>query len=76
MAAAQKAENHGDGYSQNSLVAAEALSLMMSSHGTSLKWSWRPSQSAVYIYIYILIYTCIYMYWTELKFSKNYANAP
>ena len=33
-------------YSQNSLVAVEALSLKISSRGTSLKWSWRPSQSA------------------------------
>ena len=32
-------------HSQNSL-AAEALSLKISSHGTSLKWSWRPSQPA------------------------------
>ena len=31
---------------QNSLAAAEALSLKISSHGTSLKWSQRPSQSA------------------------------
>ena len=31
---------------QNSLAAAEALSLKISSHGTSLKWSWRLSQSA------------------------------
>ena len=33
-------------HSQNSLAAAEALSLKISSHGTSLKWSQRPSQSA------------------------------
>ena len=33
-------------HSQNSLAAAEALSLKISSHGTSLKWSRRPSQSA------------------------------
>ena len=33
-------------HSQNSLAAAEAPSLKISSHGTSLKWSWRPSQSA------------------------------
>ena len=33
-------------HSQNSLAAAEAQSLKISSHGTSLKWSWRPSQSA------------------------------
>ena len=33
-------------HSQNSLAAAEALSLMISSHGTFLKWSWRLSQSA------------------------------
>ena len=32
-------------HSQNSL-AAEALSLKISSHGTSIKWSQRPSQSA------------------------------
>ena len=33
-------------YSQNSLAAAaEALSLKISSHGTSLKWSWRPSSN-------------------------------
>ena len=32
--------------SQNSLEAAEAPSLKVSSHGTSLKWSQRPSQSA------------------------------
>ena len=31
---------------QNSLAAAEALSLKISSHGTSLKWSQRPSPSA------------------------------
>ena len=31
---------------QNSLAAAEALSLKISSHGTSLKWSWRLPQSA------------------------------
>ena len=33
-------------HSQNSLAAAEAPSLKISSHGTSLKWSRRPSQSA------------------------------
>ena len=33
-------------HSQNSLAAAEALSLKISTHGISLKWSWRPSQSA------------------------------
>ena len=33
-------------YSQNSLAAAEALILKISCHGTSLKWSQRPSQSA------------------------------
>ena len=33
-------------YSQNSLTAAEAPSLKMSYHGTSLQWIWRPSQSA------------------------------
>ena len=32
-------------HSQNSLAASEAPSLKISSHGTSLKWSWRPSQS-------------------------------
>ena len=32
-------------YSQNSL-AAEAVCLKISSHGTSLKWSGRPYQSA------------------------------
>ena len=32
--------------SQNSLGAAEASSLKVSSHGTSLKWSERPSQLA------------------------------
>ena len=31
---------------QNLLPATEALSLKISSHGTSLKWSWRLSQSA------------------------------
>ena len=31
---------------QNSLAAAEALSLKISSHGISLKWSQRLSQSA------------------------------
>ena len=30
---------------QNSLTAAEAPSLKISAHGTSLKWSGRPSQS-------------------------------
>ena len=62
MAAAQAAENHGDGWgltwyflwgihtshptwthSQNSLAAAEASTLKVSSHRTSLKWSGRPS---------------------------------
>ena len=33
-------------HSQNSLAAAEAPSLKILSYGTSLKWSWRPSQSA------------------------------
>ena len=33
-------------HSQNSLAAAEALILKISSHGTSLKWSQRPFQSA------------------------------
>ena len=33
-------------YSQNLLAAAEALSWKISSYGISLKWSWRPSQSA------------------------------
>ena len=33
-------------HSQNWLAAAEALSLKISSRGTSLKWSQRPSQSA------------------------------
>ena len=33
-------------HSQNSLAAVEAQSLKISSHQTSLKWSWRPSQSA------------------------------
>ena len=33
-------------HSQNSLAAAGELSLKVSSHGTSLKWSWRLSQSA------------------------------
>ena len=33
-------------YSQNSLAVAEALSLKISCHRTSVKWSWRPSQSA------------------------------
>ena len=33
-------------HSQNSLAVAEAPSLKISSHGTSLKWSQRPSQSA------------------------------
>ena len=32
-------------HSQNLLAAAEAPSLKISSHGTSLKWSRRPSQS-------------------------------
>ena len=30
-------------HSQNLSAAAEALSLKISSHGTSIKWSWRPS---------------------------------
>ena len=33
-------------HSQNSLAAAEAPSLKISSHGTSLKWSQKPSLSA------------------------------
>ena len=33
-------------HSQNSLAAAETLSLRISSHGICLKWSWRASQSA------------------------------
>ena len=33
-------------HSQNPLAAADALNLKISSHGTSLKWSWRPTQSA------------------------------
>ena len=33
-------------HSQNSLAVAEALSLKIFSHGTSLKWSQRLSQSA------------------------------
>ena len=33
-------------HSQNSLVAAETLSLKISSDRTSLKWSWKLSQSA------------------------------
>ena len=33
-------------HSQNSPVAAEELSLKISSHKTSLKWSWRPSRLA------------------------------
>ena len=33
-------------HSQNSLTAAEALSLEISSCETTLKWSQRPSQSA------------------------------
>ena len=33
-------------HSQNSLAAVETLSLKISSHGTSLKWSRRPSQPA------------------------------
>ena len=32
-------------YPQNSLAAAEATSLKISSHARSLKWSQRPSQS-------------------------------
>ena len=32
--------------SQNSKAAVEVLSLKISSHGTSLKWSQRPSPSA------------------------------
>ena len=31
-------------YSQNSLAKAEALGLKISSHDTSLKWSWRLFQ--------------------------------
>ena len=58
MATAQPAKNHGDElgltwylgwgiyHSQNSLAAAEALSLKIYSHGTSLKWSRWASQSA------------------------------
>ena len=34
-------------HSQKALAAAEALSLKIFSHGTSLKWSWSPSQSAL-----------------------------
>ena len=33
-------------HSQNSLAAAEALSSKIYAHQKSLKWSWRPSQSA------------------------------
>ena len=33
-------------HAQNSLITAEALSLKISSYGTSVKWSQRPSQSA------------------------------
>ena len=33
-------------HSQNSLAAADARRVKLSSHGTSLKWSRRPSQSA------------------------------
>ena len=33
-------------YPQNTLAALEALSLKIFCHGTSLKWSQRPSQSA------------------------------
>ena len=33
-------------HSQNSLAAAEAVSLKISSYETSLKWSLKPSQSA------------------------------
>ena len=32
-------------HSENSLATAEALSWKISSHGTSLKWSEKPSQS-------------------------------
>ena len=32
-------------HSQNSLAGAEALSLKISSLGTSLKWLWRPFES-------------------------------
>ena len=60
MPAVQAAENHGDEWgltwyltsiptwthSQNSLATVEALSLKISFHGTSLKSSGRPSQSA------------------------------
>ena len=64
MAAAQRAENHGDEWGltwylrwaiytsipmwthSQHLPAAEALNLKISSHGTSLKWSQRLSQSA------------------------------
>ena len=61
MAAAQAAENLGDkcdltwwelytaiatwNHLQNSAVEKAAI-LEISSHGRSLKWSWRPSQSA------------------------------
>ena len=56
-AAAQAAENHGDGWgiytpiaawnhSQNLLAAAEALSLKIPSHGTNHKWLWRSSKTA------------------------------
>ena len=58
MAAAKEAENHGNKWglawyfrwgiyttipTQTSLAAAEALSLKISSHGISLKWSGRLS---------------------------------
>ena len=58
MAAAQATENHGDGWgliwylwrgiytsvptSQNLQEAAEGVSSKIYSHGTSLRWSWRP----------------------------------
>ena len=45
MAAAKAAENHGDKWclTWHSLTAAEALSLKISSHGTSPRWSQRSS---------------------------------
>ena len=33
-------------HSQYSLAAAEVVSLKISSHGTFIKWKWRPPQSA------------------------------
>ena len=33
-------------HSQNSLATVETLSLKISSHGTCIEWSQRPSQSA------------------------------